>query len=141
MTKHLTLLVHRIFPIFLFIGLAWGQAEPDTSQIDYYQMGIELANEDFRPAFSFLTGCSGSGLIFIPLNAIITNVVIPKKHKHILASDGGKEFGKGYKKEYKRLRMKSMNKGMTHSSICLFGIGGGLFIALTVDFSGWSVFN
>ena len=133
MTKHLTLL--------LFIGLAWGQAESDTSQIDYYQMGIELANEDFRPAFSFLTGCSGSGLIFIALNAIITNVVIPKKHKHILASDGGKEFGKGYKKEYKRLRMKSMNKGMTHSSICLFGIGGGLFIALTVDFSGWSVFN
>ena len=25
MTKHLTLLGHRIFPIFLFIGLAWGQ--------------------------------------------------------------------------------------------------------------------
>ena len=25
MTKHLALLVHRIFPIFLFIGLAWGQ--------------------------------------------------------------------------------------------------------------------
>ena len=25
MTKHLTLLIHRIFPIFLFIGLAWGQ--------------------------------------------------------------------------------------------------------------------
>ena len=25
MTKHLTLLVNRIFPIFLFIGLAWGQ--------------------------------------------------------------------------------------------------------------------
>ena len=30
MTRHLTLLVHRIFPIFLFIGLAWGQ----TSDID-----------------------------------------------------------------------------------------------------------
>ena len=44
MTKHLTLLGHRmirIFPIFLFIGLAWGQAEPDTSEIDYYQMGID----------------------------------------------------------------------------------------------------
>ena len=27
MTKYLTLLVHRIFPIFLFIGLAWGQDE------------------------------------------------------------------------------------------------------------------
>ena len=44
MTKHLTLLGHRmirIFPIFLFIGLAWGQAELDTSEIDYYQMGID----------------------------------------------------------------------------------------------------
>ena len=30
MTKHLTLLVHRIFPILLFIGLAWGQVKPDT---------------------------------------------------------------------------------------------------------------
>ena len=27
MIKHLTLLVHRIFPIFLFIGLAWGQSQ------------------------------------------------------------------------------------------------------------------
>ena len=27
------------FTLLLFIGLAWGQAEPDTSQIDYYQMG------------------------------------------------------------------------------------------------------
>ena len=30
MTKHLTLLVHRIFPILLFIGLAWGQENTDT---------------------------------------------------------------------------------------------------------------
>ena len=112
MTKHLTIL--------LFIGLAWGQAEPDTSQIDYYQMGIELANEDFRPAFSFLTGLVGWGLVFIPLNAIITNVVIPKKHKHILASDGGKEFGKGYRKEYKRLRIKSMSNGL--KGWCMFAV-------------------
>ena len=27
------------FTLLLFIGLAWGQAEPDTSHIDYYQMG------------------------------------------------------------------------------------------------------
>ena len=133
MTKHLTLL--------LFIGLAWGQAEPDTSEIDYYQMGIELANEDFDPGLSYMTGCSGFGLYFIPLNAIIRNVGIPKKHKHILASDGGKEFGKGYKKEYKRLRMKYMNKGMTHYFIGLVGIGVTMFITLRVDFSGWSVFN
>ena len=29
-TKYLTLLFHRIFPILLCIGLAWGQVEPDT---------------------------------------------------------------------------------------------------------------
>ena len=132
-TKHLTLL--------LFIGLAWGQAESDTSQINYYQLGIELANEDFDPGLSYMTGCSGFGLYFIPLNAIIRNVGIPKKHKHILASDGGKEFGKGYKKEYKRLRIKYMNKGMTHYCIGLVGIGVTMFITLRVDFSGWSVFN
>ena len=28
MTKHLTLLGHRIFPLLLFIGLAWGQSAP-----------------------------------------------------------------------------------------------------------------
>ena len=40
MTKHLRLL--------LFIGLAWGQAEPDTSEIDYYQMGIDAAVQDYK---------------------------------------------------------------------------------------------
>ena len=104
MTKLLTLL--------LFSGLAWGEVETDTSEIDYYQMGIELANEDFSPPLSFLIGCSGLGLVLIPINEMITNVVIPKKHKHILASDGGKEFGKGYRKEYKRLRIKSMSNGL-----------------------------
>ena len=125
----------------LFIGLAWGKAEPDTSEIDYYQMGIELANEDFDPALSYMTGCSGFGLYFIPLNAAIRDVRIRKKHKHILASDGGKEFGKGYKKEYKRLRMKSMNKGMTHYCIGLGVIGGVLYIGLFGDFSGFILFN
>ena len=47
MTKHLTLPVQRIFSILLFIGLVWGQAEPDTSEIDYYQMGIYAAKENF----------------------------------------------------------------------------------------------
>ena len=61
MTKHLTLLGHRmirIFPILLFIGLAWGQAEPDTSEIDYYQMGIDAAVQDYKdlkPTFGRIT--------------------------------------------------------------------------------------
>ena len=42
----------------LFIGLAWGQAEPDTSEIDYYQMGIDAAVQDYRdlkPTFGRIT--------------------------------------------------------------------------------------
>ena len=104
MTKHLTIL--------LFIGLAWGQAEPDTSEIDYYQMGIELANEDFNPTLSYMTGCSGFGLYLIPLNAIARDVRIPKKHNQILASNGGERFRKGYKKGLIDLRIKSMSNGL-----------------------------
>ena len=96
----------------LFIGLAWGKAEPDTSEIDYYQMGIELANEDFDPALSYMTGCSGFGLYLIPLNAIARDVRIPKKHNQILASNGGERFRKGYKKGLIDLRIKSMSNGL-----------------------------
>ena len=104
MTKNLTLL--------LLIGLAWGKAETDTSEIDYYQMGIELANEDFDPALSYMTGCSGFGLYLIPLNAIARDVKIPKKHNQILASNGGEQFRKGYKKGLIDLRIKSMSNGL-----------------------------
>ena len=50
MNKHLTLL--------LFIGLAWGHAEPDTSKIDYYQIGIYAAVQDYKdlePTYGRLT--------------------------------------------------------------------------------------
>jgi len=50
MTKHLTLL--------LFIGLAYGQNESDTSEIDYYQMGINAAVQDYKdlkPTFGRIT--------------------------------------------------------------------------------------
>ena len=102
----------RYLSLLLFIGLAWGQAEPDTSQIDYYQMGIELANEDFNPTLSYMAGCSGFGLYLIPLNAIAREVRIPKKHNQILASNGGEQFRKGYKKGLIDLRIKSINNGL-----------------------------
>ena len=50
MTKHLTLL--------LFIGLAWGQAETDTSEIDYYELGTIAAKQDFSPYYSYFAGCT-----------------------------------------------------------------------------------
>ena len=50
MTKHLILL--------LFIGLAWGQAETDTSQIDYYEKGVIAAKKDFSPYYTCFAGCT-----------------------------------------------------------------------------------
>ena len=70
MIKHLALLVHRMFPILLFIGLAWGKAEPDTSEIDYYQMGIDAANDDFDSRFYYFAGCNAYGLCLIPVVTI-----------------------------------------------------------------------
>ena len=111
----------RISSIFLFLGLAWGQSESDSTQVDYYQLGVEAANEDFDPTLSYNAGCSGLGLYLIPLNAIARDVKIPKKHNQILTSNGGDDFRKGYKKELIDLRNESMNKGLTHF---LIGAGG-----------------
>ena len=46
MTKHLTLLVYRIFPIFLYIGLAWGQNTTSFSP-NYYKDSDKLV-QSFR---------------------------------------------------------------------------------------------
>ena len=67
MTKHLTLL--------LFIGLAWGQAEPDTSEIDYYQMGIDAAKENFKPKYSYAIGI----IIPSPLHLLALQLINPVK--------------------------------------------------------------
>ena len=50
MTKHLRLL--------LFIGLTWGQAETDTSQIDYYEKSVIAAKKDFSSYYSCFAGCT-----------------------------------------------------------------------------------
>ena len=50
MTKHLTLLVHRILPILLFIGLAWGQESTDrlilNNKKEYFGEFIEIKGEN-----------------------------------------------------------------------------------------------
>ena len=54
--KHLTLLVHRIFPIFLFIGLAWGQNTTSLSPID--DRGSDKLVQSFRSDLGkFYTNC------------------------------------------------------------------------------------
>ena len=133
--------MHRYLSLLLFIGLAWGQNESDTTQIDYIKMGIDAANEDFNPTLSYMTGCSGLGFFFIPLNAMARDVKIPKKHNQILASNGGEQFRKGYKKGLIDSRIKNLNKGLKHYLIGAGGLSCYLFLGLTLDFSGFILFN
>ena len=95
MTKHLTLI--------LFIGLAWGQAETDTSQIDYYEKGVLAAKMDFSRYYSCFAGCTFNPVvspasIIIPAIFLVYPVKLPQKHHSILNTENGKAFQTGYKK-------------------------------------------
>ena len=118
MTKHLALL--------LFIGLAWGQIESDTTQIDYSKMGIDAANNDFNSRSYYYAGCTGYGVYLIPL-AATASVKIPEKYNSVLFSDGGESFKISYKKELRRLRVKYIGKGTFHL-ISAAGVSYILFI-------------
>ena len=112
MTKHLILLVHRIFPIFLFIGLAWGQAESNTSEIDYYELGAAAAKKDFNSLpYLGLGLCSPGNPLLAFAAVLVVPINIDIKHKSIVETKNGKYFIKGYKKEIEKLRLKSAAKG------------------------------
>ena len=115
MTKHLTLPVQRIFSILLFIGLVWGQAEPDTSEIDYYQMGIYAAKENFKPKYSYAIGIIIPSPLHLLALQMINPVKIDEKHSSILNTKNGKSFKKGYVSETKKLRTLQSLKGSCHT--------------------------
>ena len=85
-TKYLTLL--------LFIGLAWGQNESDTSEIDYYQMGIDAAVQDYKdlkPTFGRIT----SDIWFRNLlknQPMATNTLFENGYKYQMSKYKGQEF-------------------------------------------------
>ena len=119
MTKHFTLL--------LFIGLAWGQSETDTSQIDYYQMGIDAAKENFKPKYSFALGAAmPNPIIYIIVN-LLSPVKVEKKFISILDTKDGKSFKKGYVIETKKLRLKESVLGSCYTIVV---VGTYLIIAL-----------
>ena len=84
----------KIFPILLLIGLALGQAEPVTSEIDYYQMGIDAAVQDYKdlkPTFGRIT----SDIWFRnPLKSqpMATNTLFEKGYKYQMSKYKGQEF-------------------------------------------------
>ena len=117
MTKHLTLL--------LFIGLAWGQAETDTSQIDYYEKGVIAAKEDFSQYYSCFAGCTFNPVvspasIIIPAIFLVYPVKLPQKHHSILNTENGKAFQTGYKEEAMNIKVKSVLAGLAFRQVAEF---------------------
>ena len=104
MTKHLTLL--------LFIGLTFGQNEPDPSEIHYYELGAIAAKKDFNSLpYLGLGLCSPGNPLLAFAAVLIVPINIDEKHKSIIETKNGKYFIKGYKKEIEKLRLKSAAKG------------------------------
>ena len=126
MSKHLTLL--------LFIGLAWGQAEPDTSEIDYYQMGIDAAKENFKPKYSYAIGIIIPSPLHLLALQMINPVKIDGKHSSILNTKNGKSFKKGYVSETKKLRTLQSLQGSCHT---ILAVGAYLFIVIGSNGMGW----
>ena len=117
MTKHLTLL--------LFIGLAWGQTETDTSQIDYYEKGVIAAKEDFSQYYSCFAGCTFNPVvspasIIIPAIFLVYPVKLPQKHHSILNTENGKAFQIGYKEEAMNIKVKSVLAGLAFRQVAEF---------------------
>ena len=117
MSKHLTLL--------LFIGLAWGQAETDTSQIDYYDKGVIAAKEDFSQYYSCFAGCTFNPVvspasIIIPAIFLVYPDKLPQKHHSILNTESGKAFQTGYKEEAMNIKVKSVLAGLAFRQVAEF---------------------
>ena len=100
MTKHLTLL--------LFIGLAWGKVDNDTSNIDYYKKGKIAAKKDFTNSKRFY------GLMW---NKSLLNPMI-NHYTMITNPHYGKKFESGYRKEVRKQQLKQSIKSFS----CIAGI-------------------
>ena len=117
MVKHLKLL--------LFIGLAWGQAETDTSQIDYYEKGFIAAKEEFSPYYSCFAGFTFNPIvspasIIIPAIFLVYPVKLHQKHHSILGTENGKAFQTGYKEEAMNIKVKSVIAGLAFRQVSEF---------------------
>ena len=98
--KHLTLL--------LFIGLAWGKVNKDTSNIDYYKEGMIAAKKDFAESKRFYGLTWNQSL----LNPMINHYTVVTNSQH------GKEFESGYRKEVRKQQLKQSIKIFS----CIAGI-------------------
>ena len=129
-TKHLRIL--------LINGLTWGQAETDTSQIDYYEKGVIAAKKDFNSYYSCFAGCTFNPVgspasIIIPAIFLVYPVKIPQKHHSILNTEDGKAFQTGYKEEAMNIKVKSVLAGLALRQVAEF-LKGVVFSSVPI---GW----
>ena len=97
--------------ILLFIGLALGQAESNTFEINYYELGSIAAKIDFNPLLYLGLGLCSPGNPLLAFAAVYLPNNIDEKHKLIIETKNGKSFIRGYRKEIIDLRFKSVAKG------------------------------
>ena len=117
--------MRRYLPLLLFIGLACGQAETDTSQIDYYEKGVIAAKEEFSPYYSCFAGFTFNPIvspasIIIPAIFLVYPVKLHQKHHSILGTENGKAFQTGYKEEAMNIKVKNVIAGLAFRQVSEF---------------------
>ena len=112
----------KCLTILLFIGLTQGQAETDTSKIDYYELGATSAKKDFNPYYSYFAGCTFNPVtspasIITPAIFLVYPVKLPQKHHSILSTENGKAFETGYKEEAMNIKVKRVLAGIAFRQV------------------------
>ena len=92
----------------IFIGLAWGKVDKDTSNIDYYNQGMIAAKKEFAESKRFYGLTWNQSL----LNPMINHYTVVTNSQH------GKEFESGYRKEVRKQQLKQSIKIFS----CIAGI-------------------
>ena len=112
----------KCLTILLFIGLTQVQAETDTSEIDYYELGATSAKKDFNPYYSYFAGCTFNPVtspysIITPAIFLVYPVKLPQKHHSILSTENGKAFETGYKEEAMNIKVKRVLAGIAFRQV------------------------
>ena len=114
--------------IVLLITISIAHAEADSSKIDFYQMGIDAARENFKPKYSFALGAAmPNPIIYVALD-LISPVKVEEKYNRILSTKNGKTFKRGYVIETKKLRLK---ESVTGSCYTIGAVGTYIIFALS----------
>ena len=89
--------------LLLFIGLAWGKVNKDTSNIDYYKEGMIAAEKDFAESKRFYGLTWNQSL----LNPMMNHYTLVTNPQH------GKKFESGYRKEIRKQQLKQSLKSFS----------------------------